>query len=128
MANTDRGNRPLSPHLEIYKFEWTMLLSSLHRITGIALALGALLVSWWLLAAASGPEYFAFADGLLTSWIGNLVLLGSVFALWFHTCNGVRHLAWDAGKLLDLPSAYRSGRIVVIAAGALTLLTVLFAL
>jgi succinate dehydrogenase / fumarate reductase cytochrome b subunit len=123
MAELDRGNRPLSPHLEVYKFEWTMILSSLHRITGVALAAGALLVSWWLVAAATGPEYFATANGWLTSWLGDLVLLGSVFALWFHACNGVRHLAWDAGWLLELGPAQKSGQAVVAVAAVLTVLT-----
>jgi succinate dehydrogenase / fumarate reductase cytochrome b subunit len=125
MADVDRGNRPLSPHLEIYKPEWTMILSSLHRITGIALALGAMLLSWWLLAAASGPAYFAVADGWMTSTLGSLVLLGSVFGLWFHACNGVRHLLWDTGRLLELEAARKSGRAVVVAAVLLTAYTIL---
>ena len=127
MADVNRGNRPLSPHLEIYKPEWTMVLSITHRITGVGLALGAMLVSWWLLAAATDETYFGIADGLLTSWIGNLVLLGSLFALWYHFCNGVRHLMWDAGRLLELDAARKSGQAVVVGAGVLTLLTIALA-
>ncbi len=125
MADVNRGARPLSPHLSIYKPEWTMVLSITHRITGVGLTLGAVLVCWWLLAAATNPEYFAWVDGMLTSWIGNLVLLGSTAALWYHFCNGVRHLAWDAGHGLDLKSAEKSGRLTVIGAVALTALTIL---
>lgn len=124
MADVNRGDRPLSPHLEIYKPEWTMVLSITHRITGVGLALGAFLVSWWLLAAASGPEYFAEANAWLTSWIGDLILFGSLFALWYHFGNGVRHLAWDAGYLLELGPAKKSGQAVVVGAVLLTLFTV----
>jgi succinate dehydrogenase / fumarate reductase cytochrome b subunit len=125
MADVNRGNRPLSPHLSVYKPEWTMVLSITHRITGVGLTLGAALVAWWFLAAATSPAYFAVVDGLMTSWIGNLVLLGSAFALWYHAANGVRHLAWDAGYGLELKDAEKSGKMVVIAAAALTVLTVI---
>ena len=125
MADVNRGNRPLSPHLSVYRPEWTMVLSITHRITGVGLALGAALVAWWLLAAATSPEYFAFVDGLLTSWIGALILIGSTFALWYHAANGLRHLAWDAGWGLELKDAERSGKLVVGAAAALTVLTAL---
>jgi succinate dehydrogenase / fumarate reductase cytochrome b subunit len=125
MADVNRGARPLSPHLEIYKPEWTMVLSITHRITGVGLTLGAVLVCWWLLAAATSPAYFAWVDGLLTSWLGALVLLGSTLALWYHFCNGVRHLVWDAGHWLDLKNAEKSGRMAVIGAVALTMFTIL---
>ncbi len=124
MADVNRGARPLSPHLSVYKPEWTMVLSITHRITGVALTLGATLVAWWLLAAATSPEYFAVVDGLLTSWLGALVLLGSTFALWYHFANGVRHLVWDAGYGLELSDAEKSGKLVVVSAVVLTVLTV----
>lgn len=127
MADVNRGNRPLSPHLEIYKPEWTMVLSITHRITGVGLTLGAFLVSWWLLAAATSAESFAYIDGLMTSLLGRLVLLGSVFALWYHFGNGVRHLLWDIGWGLDLATAEKTGKMVVVAAAGLTMLTVLLA-
>lgn len=124
MADVNRGNRPLSPHLEVYKPEWTMVLSITHRITGCALAAGATLVAWWLLAAATSPEYFAVADGFMTSFFGDLILLGSTAALWYHFCNGVRHLVWDMGYAMELDAAKKSGQFVVVAAGVLTLLTI----
>lgn len=127
MADVNRGNRPLSPHLDIYKFELQMAMSISHRLTGVGLTLGAVLVVWWLFAAAIGPAYFDFADGLITSWIGNLVLLGSTAALWYHAVNGLRHLAWDCGWGMDMPTVNRSGKLVLGATAALTLLTVIFA-
>ncbi len=124
MADANRASRPLSPHLSIYKPEYTMVLSITHRITGVGLALGAALVAWWFIAAASGPDYFATVDGLLSSTLGDLVLLGSTAALWYHFCNGVRHLVWDAGYGFDLDVAKRSGMLVVAGTIALTVLTV----
>jgi succinate dehydrogenase / fumarate reductase cytochrome b subunit len=111
MADVNRGNRPLSPHLSIYRPQITMVMSITHRITGVALTLGAVLVVWWLLAAASGPDAFAFIDGLLTSWVGLLVLAGSAWALSYHTLNGIRHLVWDMGYGFELPTMTRSGQI-----------------
>ena len=94
MADVNRGNRPLSPHLDVYRFSLTMATSIFHRITGCGLAVSGILVVWWFLAAARGPDRFAFADWLLTSWIGGLALLLSVVALWYHFFNGIRHLIW----------------------------------
>ena len=127
MADVNRGNRPLSPHLEVYRPQWTMVLSISHRITGVGLTLGALLVVWWLAAAAAGPEPFALVDGLLTSWVGLLVLLGSAFALCYHTANGIRHLFWDMGYGFDLEVARRSGQAAVAAAALATVLLVIVA-
>ena len=122
MANGNRGNRPLSPHLQIYRPQITSVLSILHRMTGVGMALGAVLVVWWLLAAATGPEYFATVDGLLTSWIGHLVLLGSSWALSYHFLNGIRHLVWDIGYGYELETVDRSGIAVVIGSGVMTAL------
>ena len=97
MADVNRGNRPLSPHLQIYRPQLTSVLSIFPRMTGVGLALGAVLVVWWLIAAATGLEYFGVVDGLLTSWIGHLVLLGMTWALAYHLLNGIRHLVWDIG-------------------------------
>lgn len=127
MADVKPGNRPMSPHLQIYRPQLTSMLSIIHRITGVGLALGAVLVVWWLLAAATGPEYFAIVDGLLTSWIGYLVLLGSTWALAYHLLNGIRHLVWDMGYGFEIETAERSGMAVVIGSGVLTVLLWLFA-
>ena len=115
------GNRPLSPHLQVYRPQLTSTLSILHRLTGVALAFGTLLLVYWLAAAASGPEAFAVARGLIGSVIGRLLLLGWTFALFYHLCNGIRHLFWDAGYGFELPAVYRSGWLVLIASTLLTL-------
>ena len=127
MADVNRGNRPLSPHLTIYRPQWTSALSILHRVTGVGLMLGCALVVWWLLAAAAGPDYFAVADGLMTSWIGNLVMLGLLISLAYHFCNGIRHLFWDAGYGFELDQAELSGKIAVGGTAALTLLVIIVA-
>ena len=128
MADVNRGNRPLSPFMigPYYRPQWTSVLSIIHRITGCGLALGAILGVWWLLAAASGPDYFATADGVLTSWIGNLVMFGSLWALCFHACNGVRHLVWDLGFLFDVDQAELAGKMTVVASVLLTLIIWIF--
>lgn len=118
MASHDR---PLSPHLQVYRPQLTSTLSILHRLTGVALAFGALLLIYWLAAAAAGGESFATAQALIGSFIGRLLLFGWTFALFYHLCNGIRHLFWDAGYGFDLPAVYRSGWIVVVASIALTL-------
>ena len=122
MADVNRGNRPLSPHLQIYRPQITSTLSILHRMTGVGLMLGAMLVVWWLLAAATGPEYFAMVDGLLTSWLGLLVLLGLTWALCYHLLNGIRHLFWDMGYGFELETVDRTGIAVAIGSGVLTVL------
>lgn len=114
------GNRPLSPHLQVYRLQWTMLLSISHRITGVGLAVGTLLLVYWLAAAAAGPESFATAQAIVGSFIGRLFLFGWTFALFYHLCNGIRHLVWDAGYGFELDDAYRSGLAVVGASVALT--------
>ena len=114
-------NRPLSPHLQIYRWQWTMALSILHRITGVGLAAGALLLVSWLLAVAAGAEAFELVQGFLGSWFGRLLLFGWTFALFYHLCNGVRHLFWDAGYGFDLDTAYGSAIGVVVGSTALTL-------
>ncbi len=115
-----KSSRPLSPHLQVYRFQWTMALSISHRITGVGLAFGTLLLVYWLAAAASGPEAFATAQILIGSFFGRLLLFGWTFALFYHLSNGIRHLFWDAGLGLELDMAYRSGLLVVAAAVVLT--------
>jgi len=125
MADVNRGNRPLSPHLSIYRPQLTSMTSILTRITGNAMLISALLVVWWFLAAATSPEYYAFADGILTSWFGNLVMVLSLWGLWYHTLAGIRHLIWDNAMGLDLDTAYKLGYAVIGGSVLLTLLTVL---
>lgn len=114
-------NRPLSPHLQVYRPQITSTLSILHRLTGLALAVGTLLLTWWLVAAAAGPEAFATAQGFIGSILGRLLLFGWTVALFYHLCNGIRHLVWDAGYGFGIETTTRSGWAVVIATAALTL-------
>ena len=115
-------NRPLSPHLQVYRPQLTSMLSITHRLTGVALAIGTLLLVWWLVAAATGPEAYATAQTAISSVIGRLLLFGWTLALFYHLCNGIRHLFWDAGYGYELKSAYASGWAVMAATVALTLL------
>jgi succinate dehydrogenase / fumarate reductase, cytochrome b subunit len=116
------SQRPLSPHLQVYRPQITSTLSILHRLTGIALAVGTLLLTWWLAALASGPEAFAAAQGFIGSLIGRLLLFGWSLALFYHLCNGIRHLAWDAGYGYEIDTATRTGWLVVAGSVALTLI------
>lgn len=120
MKNT--SNRPLSPHLQVYKPQLTSVLSVLHRGTGIVLAIGTILVAWWLAAIAGGEESFNSANAILGSWFGKLVLFGWSWALFYHLCNGIRHLLWDTGYGFDLPTVYLTGKVVVAASFVLTIL------
>jgi succinate dehydrogenase / fumarate reductase cytochrome b subunit len=122
------SNRPLSPHLLLYKPQLTSVLSIVHRATGVALAVGLLLVVYWLLALAAGPETFGNAQLVMGSWIGKLILFGFTFALFYHLCNGIRHLFWDAGLGLDLKTVYASGWSVLAASIVLSFLTWVVAL
>lgn len=97
------------------------MLSIAHRATGVALALGTALLVYWLVAAASGEAAYATAQALLGSWLGRLILLGFSFALFYHLCNGIRHLFWDVGLGFELRTVYASGTVVVIASTVLTL-------
>ena len=125
MADVNRGNRPLSPFMlgTYYRLQLTSVTSLLTRITGNALLVAALLIVWWFLAAAVSPEAFAVADAVITSWFGDLVMFLSVWALWYHTLAGIRHLIWDTARGLDLGSAYKLGWAVVIGSVILTILT-----
>jgi succinate dehydrogenase / fumarate reductase, cytochrome b subunit len=115
------ADRPLSPHLQVYRWQLTSVLSILHRATGIVLGTGAILLVWWLVAAASGPEAFEGVENFLGSWLGLLLLFGWTVSLFYHLCNGIRHLVWDTGHALDLKSTYLGGWMVVAATAALTL-------
>jgi succinate dehydrogenase / fumarate reductase cytochrome b subunit len=128
MADVNRGNRPLSPHLQIYRPQITSISSILIRISGNALVVGALMLVWWLLAAASSPEYFAVADAVWTSPFGWLVQLGSVWALWYHALGGARHLYWDSGRGMEIETAEKLGWACIYGSVALTVLTFAIAL
>jgi succinate dehydrogenase / fumarate reductase, cytochrome b subunit len=116
-------NRPLSPDIQIYRPQLTSVLSISHRITGIALSVGAALLVFWLLAAAAGPRAYSAVQGFLHSSIGHILLFGWTFSLFFHLCNGIRHLVWDAGYGFELRTIYASGWSVVAASALLTVAT-----
>lgn len=106
--------RPISPHLDIYRWQLTMTLSIIHRATGIALAVGTLLVIWALFALAAGAESFAHVQAFCASKIGLVLLIGWTWSLFFHLGNGIRHLAWDTGWGFEIPRAYATGWTVVV--------------
>jgi succinate dehydrogenase / fumarate reductase cytochrome b subunit len=120
MADVNRGNRPLSPHISIYRPQINSITSIINRITGVAMTLAAVLIVWWLLAAATSPAYFDFVNGLLTSWLGLLIMFGSLWALWFHFLGGIRHLIMDFGVGYELKSVNFWGWAVVVLSFVLT--------
>ena len=115
-----RKNRPLSPDVQIYRPQLTSVLSISHRITGIALSIGTILLISWLIATAAGPQAYSFLQGFIRSWLGLLLLFGWTFSFFFHLCNGIRHLVWDAGYGFELRTIYASGWTAVAAASVLT--------
>jgi succinate dehydrogenase / fumarate reductase, cytochrome b subunit len=121
-------SRPLSPHLQIYRPQITSVLSITHRATGIALSVGTLLLVWWLMAAANGPEAFSHVSAFVKSWFGILLLLGWTWSLFYHLLAGMRHLVWDAGYALELPQVELGGWIVVGGSIGLTILAWIVAL
>ena len=114
------GDRPLSPHLQIYAWQWTMALSILHRASGVGLSVGTLLMVWWLLGLAGGVESFELVQGFVSHWLGKICLLGWTWALFYHLCNGIRHLGWDVGVGFELDTARNTGYIVFAASIVLT--------
>jgi succinate dehydrogenase / fumarate reductase cytochrome b subunit len=121
-------NRPLSPHLDVYRWQWSNTLSILHRLTGVLMAAGALALTLWLISLAAGPRAYDAVSGVLRSPLGLLALVGWTFCFFYHLCNGIRHLAWDAGYGLEIPRARATGRAVVVAAVLLTAVTWIAAL
>ncbi|MCR6629914.1 MAG: succinate dehydrogenase, cytochrome b556 subunit [Magnetospirillum sp.] len=121
-------NRPLSPHLQIYRLPLLALMSITHRITGVGLVIGLVALAAWLGAAASGPAAFEFVQGLFGSFIGYLLLFGWSVALFFHLGHGVRHLLWDSGWGFELPQAYASAKVSLAVTAALTLVAWIAAL
>ncbi|MEM7720349.1 MAG: succinate dehydrogenase, cytochrome b556 subunit [Pseudomonadota bacterium] len=125
MADVNRGNRPLSPHLQIYRPQLTSMSSIMVRITGIASLGAAFLVVWWLIAASTSEGAFAFIDGLLRSWFGDIVLLLATWALFYHMLGRLRHVVWDFGYCLDVPT---SEKMAIGMFGGATVLTILAAI
>jgi succinate dehydrogenase / fumarate reductase cytochrome b subunit len=123
MSNADmRGNRPLSPHLQIYKPILTMVMSILHRITGAALYFGTILLAWWLIAAAAGPAYFDFVNEIYGSILGRLVLFGFTWALVHHMLGGLRHFIWDMGAGFGKDAREWLAKATIIGSVSLTLI------
>jgi len=120
MSNVTQ-NRPLSPHLSIYKQIPTMMMSIMHRFTGMALYAGTLLVAWWLVAAASGEAYFDWVNAIFGSLLGRLVLLGYSWALIHHMLGGIKHLAWDMGYGFEKEFSTKVARLQIVASVVLTL-------
>jgi succinate dehydrogenase / fumarate reductase cytochrome b subunit len=112
--------------MQIYRPQLTSVLSISHRVTGIALSVGTLLLISWLVAAAEGPQAYSAVRGFIHSWLGLLLMFGLTFSLFFHLCNGIRHLVWDAGYGFELRTVYASGWAVVMASTALTIAAWIF--
>ncbi|MEM8539370.1 MAG: succinate dehydrogenase, cytochrome b556 subunit [Pseudomonadota bacterium] len=121
-SSSTRSKRPLSPHLSIYKPIPTMVMSIMHRITGVALYFGTILVAWWLIAAATSAEHFALANGFLGSWFGLLILFGYTWALMHHLLGGLRHFVWDTGNLMDKATSTKLAYATMIGSVSLTIL------
>ncbi len=117
----NKASRPLSPHLTIYRWPITMTLSILHRVTGVALSVGLIVLTLWLLALSIGAPAYGQVTALLESIVGRLMLIGFSFAFFFHFCNGIRHLFWDAGKGFEMRQVTASAWAVVVASSALTI-------
>lgn len=127
MPDVNRGDRPLSPFMigPYYRPQLTSITSILTRITGNALIVAALLVVWWLIALGTSPEAYARANGFITSWFGDLIMTLSLLGLWYHTLAGVRHLIWDTGRALDVPTSEKLGLAALAGSLVLTLLTII---
>lgn len=125
---SSQSNRPLSPHLQIYRWQISMLTSIAHRASGIVLSVGSVFLAIWLIAAANGPDAYASVNGLAASWFGQLIMFLWSFALFYHLCNGVRHLVWDVGVGLDLETARLTGFVAIGVAAALTIFVWIWAL
>ncbi|MEM8774826.1 MAG: succinate dehydrogenase, cytochrome b556 subunit [Pseudomonadota bacterium] len=125
MADIERGDRPLSPHLTIYRPQLTSMSSIMVRITGIALLGVSVIIVLWLVAAATSENAFLFVDGLVRSWVGDVVMLGATWAFFYHMFGRLRHVIWDFGYCLSVPV---SEKLALGMFGISTILTVLVAL
>ena len=125
MADIPRVNRPLSPHLQVYRLPLTAITSIMTRGTGQGILPGLLLLAWWLVAAVTSPDAFATADAVLRSWFGALVMLGSVWSLWFHFLAGLRHLYYDSGRGMEIVLGRQLSIAILVGSAVLTLLTLI---
>ena len=121
-VETNKHPRPLSPHIQIYRWTLTMVLSILHRATGVALYAGTALLAGWLLAAASGEEAYAVVQSISTAWYGRLVLFGYGWALFHHMFGGLRHFIWDTGRGFDLRHVEIIARVTAFVPPVLTII------
>lgn len=121
-----QNNRPLSPHLQVYKPQLTSVLSIMHRMTGGALVVGSFVLLWWLVSLSLGEGAYGFFVNFIRSWFGNVLLMGWAFCFYYHFANGLRHLYWDFGKGYDLATTYKTGWRVVLSSLTATALTFYF--
>ncbi|PLX35711.1 MAG: succinate dehydrogenase, cytochrome b556 subunit [Hyphomicrobiales bacterium] len=119
-GNEIKIERPLSPHLQIYRPMFTMMMSMMHRITGAALFFGTFILAWWLISAASGPAYYSYVNVFVSSWLGRLILFGYTWALIHHMLGGIRHFIWDTGRMFSRPALEYSAWAMLISSVGLT--------
>lgn len=125
MADVNRGNRPLSPHIMIYRPQMTSISSIMVRLSGLGVFAVSILVVWWLLGAATSESAFAFIDGFLRSWFGDILLIAATWGLWYHTLGRLRHVFWDFGYCLDVKVSEKLGLGMFVGSTLLTILTVI---
>ena len=121
--NSGSKPRPLSPHLQVYKWQLTSLMSIGHRASGIVLLVGTFLIVIWLVALAAGPELFSYVNKVISHWFGQFILFGFSVVLFYHLLNGIRHLSWDLGYGFDINNVYKTGYAVLVTALILTSIT-----
>ena len=126
-ASASRRERPLSPFITVYRWPVTMLTSIVHRVTGVGLGIGVLVLAWWLIATATGVEAYNLFQTVAHHWLGKLVLFGFTWALMFHAVNGVRHLVWDIGYAFEKHTAERMSTLILVLSVLLTVLVWLLA-
>jgi len=116
----DENNRPLSPHLQIYRWQLHMVMSILHRATGAALGLGTIFLTWWLMALAAGPSAYETFTTVASSMVGQIILFGFSYGLFYHLLNGIRHLYWDAGQGFEPATVRLTGQLIMVISFAAT--------
>ncbi len=125
MAEAKRVQRPLSPHLQVYRPQITSITSILTRITGNAMVVAVILIVWWLVAAAMGEDAYETANGFITSWFGDIVMSLSLLGMWYHFLAGIRHMIWDSGHMLEIKTAEKLGIVCLVGSVVLTLITLI---